>query len=64
MSLYVAGVPPVCVVVVGFFKTKVGPEDCMTPHDTFFSVNPYFLSSPGVWLNAERVAFSLVFHLA
>ena len=49
--------------VAAFFRTKVGPQDCMTPHDTFFSVNPYFLSFPGFWLDVERVAFSFVFHL-
>ena len=32
----------------------VRPQDCMTPHDTFFSVNPYFLSFPGFWLDAEK----------
>ena len=47
----------------GFFRTKVRPEGCMTPHDTFFSVNPYFLSFPRFWLDVERVAFSFVFYL-
>jgi len=36
---------------------------CMTLHDTFLSVNPYFLSFPGFWLDAEKVAFSFEIYL-
>jgi len=35
-------------------RSGVALAACMTPHDTFASVNLYFLSFPALWLDAGK----------
>jgi hypothetical protein len=37
--------------------------NCMTLHDAFLSANPYFLSFPGFWPDAEIVPVSGAIYL-